>query len=94
MVRASRGLRTTHARARRRRDDFRALRAKTRATEVFKWCVVILHRARSAPERRWDDGWNRDALAENRFGSSVYERVGHDGPVVPASTSRVLDVEL
>ena len=24
-----------------------------------------------ALERRWDDGWNRVALAENRFGSSV-----------------------
>jgi hypothetical protein len=32
---------------------------------------MVLNRERRALERRWDDGWNRVALAENRFGSSV-----------------------
>jgi hypothetical protein len=71
MMRASRGLGT---RARERGgalDDVRATRAVRARDGVYRWCAMVLNRERRALERRWDDGWNRVALAENRFGSSV-----------------------
>ena len=70
-MRASRGLGTRAARARRRARR-RSSDARGEARDgVYRWCAMVLNRERRALERRWDDGWNRVALAENRFGSSV-----------------------